>query len=63
MTNRLIKTEKDETTLIEKLMKIEAVFAGATTEGERISTECVFRAIPSTHSKAFRPPVTIYSVH
>ena len=29
----------DETTLIEKLIKIEAVFAGAATEGERVSAE------------------------
>lgn len=29
----------DEAALIEKLLKIEAVFAGATTEGERISAE------------------------
>jgi hypothetical protein len=29
----------DEAALIEKLIKIEAIFAGATTEGERISAE------------------------
>jgi len=29
----------NETTLIEKLIKIEAIFAGATTDGERISAE------------------------
>jgi hypothetical protein len=29
----------DEATLIEKLLKIEAIFAGAATEGERTSAE------------------------
>ena len=29
----------NDATLIEKLIKIEAIFAGATTEGERISAE------------------------
>ena len=46
----------DEATLIEKLLKIEALFAGAATEGERTSAGLArrFSARPVLYTSAMR---------
>jgi hypothetical protein len=58
----------DEAKLREKLSKIEALFAGATTEGERIAAGEVriparsghpFRPDPATRSDGTRPPIPV----